>query len=92
MTTTLLSNKFQRLINKKTARLNEVDRVVFGRKEGLINKLLGCRHNNISRPFAQGKTAYRVCLDCGARKQFNTKTLQTYGKFYFPPAIKDLQI
>ena len=92
MATTLLSNKFQQLINKKRIRSDEFDRMVFGQKEGLVTKLFGCRHNNISRPFSQGKTAYRVCLNCGARKQFNSKTLQTHGNFYFPPVIKDLQI
>lgn len=91
MTTALLSNKFQKLIDKK-GRKNEIDRFVFGQKAGLISKLFGCRHENISRPFVQEKTAYRSCLSCGARKQFNTETLETYGNFYFPPIVKKERI
>ena len=88
MATALLLNKFQSLIYKKKKWKNEVDRFVFGQKMDLITKLFGCWHDNISRPFVQGKTAYRSCLDCGARKQFNSETLETYGKFYFPPVVK----
>jgi transcription elongation factor Elf1 len=88
MATTLLLNKFQQLINKKIVQSNQIDQTVFGQKENLINKLFGCHHENISRPFTQGKTAYRVCLNCGARKQFDTNTLKTYGSFYSTPVIK----
>lgn len=88
MTTTLLSNKFQKLISKKGSRKNEVDRFVFGQKASLVSKLFGCWHENLSRPFVQGKTAYRSCLNCGARKQFNAETLETHGNFYFPPIVK----
>lgn len=49
-------------------------------------RLFGCWHKNISRPFKQGDTSYRCCLECGARKQFDPETLRTYGNFYFPPA------
>jgi len=89
MATTLLLNKFQRLIFKKANWKNEVDRIVFGQKVGLITKLFGCWHDNISRPFTQGKSAYRSCLNCGAMKQFNTETLETHGHYYFPPIIKE---
>ena len=92
MATTLLSNKFQSLINKKGEKTNEIDQFVFGEKMGLIPKLFGCWHENISRPFVQGKTAYRSCLKCGARKQFNLETLETHGNFYFPPMVKDKRI
>lgn len=90
MTTTLLLNKFQSLVGKNKA--NEIDRFVFGKKLGLTAKLFGCWHNNVSRPFVQGKTAYRSCLQCGARRQFNPETLKTYGSFYFPPTVIERSI
>lgn len=91
MTTTILLNKFQGLTNKKGKQDKNTDTLVFGRKMGLLTKLFGCWHKNISRPFSQGKIAYRNCLDCGARRQFNTETLKTYGHFHFPPVIKEEQ-
>jgi len=92
MATALLLNKFQKLVYKRGKWRNEVDRFVFGQKVDLITKLFGCWHENISRPFTQGKTAYRSCLHCGARRQFNTETLETHGNFYFPPVIKEVRI
>ena len=92
MASVLLSNKFQSLISRNGKKTNEIDQFVFGQKMGLIPKLFGCWHDNISRPFVQGKTAYRSCLKCGARKQFNAETLETYGNFYFPPIYKNARI
>jgi hypothetical protein len=59
----------------------------FGEKIGLIGKLFGCWHKELSRPFTNEKSSYRVCLSCGAMKQFDTSNLKTYGPFYHPPAI-----
>lgn len=90
MATALLLSKFQRLIYKREAQ-KDIDRGVFGQKVGILTKLFGCWHENISRPFTQGKTAYRSCLNCGARKPFNTETLKTHGKYYFPPIVKEVR-
>ncbi len=60
---------------------------VFGEKVGLIGKIFGCWHEEMSRPFSQERIAYRTCMKCGARKQFNSETLQTHGAFYFPPLV-----
>ncbi len=59
----------------------------FGEKIGLIGKLFGCWHKNLSRPFTNRKASYRACLNCGARKKFDTKTLETVGPFYYPPEV-----
>jgi hypothetical protein len=91
MANALLTNKFLTL-NKESKMANGIDSFVFGQKMGLITKLFGCWHNDISRPFVQGKTAYRSCLQCGARKQFNPETLETHGSFYFPPVVKEQRI
>jgi hypothetical protein len=61
---------------------------VFGEKVGLLGKFFGCWHEEISRPFSHGQIAYRSCLKCGARKQFDSNTLKTHGAFYFPPILK----
>jgi hypothetical protein len=92
MENTLLLDESRSLVNKRENFIDEIDRSVFGTKLGLMAKLFGCWHNNISRPFTQGKTAYRSCLDCGARKPFNPETLKTYGDFYFPPVWQEEQV
>jgi hypothetical protein len=89
MATTLLVDKFQNVANKSRREANETDPNVFGRKMGLMARLFGCWHKDIGRPFVQGKTAYRCCLQCGARRQFNPETLETHGSFYFPPVSKE---
>jgi len=83
----LSDNKFQILAGSSHQKAR-IDRQVFGAKVGVFAKIFGCEHNNISRPFTTGKTSYRTCLGCGARKQFNSETLQTFGSFYYPPIIK----
>jgi hypothetical protein len=60
----------------------------FGKKLGLLAKLFGCPHKQLSRPFSHSGTGYRTCLKCGARKRFNTETLETFGGFYYPPPAK----
>lgn len=59
----------------------------FGRRIGLIGKLFGCWHKQLSRPFTNRNSSYRACLHCGARKRFDANTLETKGPFYYPPAI-----
>lgn len=89
MAVTLLRNKLKKSAEKIQS--NSDNQTVFGDKVGFVAKLFGCWHENISRPFVNGKTAYRACLNCGARKQFNTDTLQTYGKFYYPPIVRKME-
>ena len=63
-----------------------VDREVFGKKLGLMTRLFGCQHANLSRPFSSGKVGYRACINCGSRRAFDPQTLETYGGFYAAPA------
>lgn len=58
-----------------------------GTNIGILGKLFGCWHKNLSRPFTDLKSSYRVCIECGARTQFDTKTFTTFGKFYFPTSV-----
>lgn len=66
--------------------LNRTDKV-FGDKIGIMGKLFGCWHKELSRPFSNQNESYRACLNCGARKQFDAENLKTFGPFYYPPII-----
>ena len=68
----------------------QMNKKVFGEKIGLAASLFGCWHSKISRPFTEGLTAYRTCLRCGARKNYNPETFQTEGRFYYPSVIKNV--
>jgi len=60
----------------------------FGTKIGFFSTLFGCWHKDLSRPFTKkGRNSYRACTNCGARKKFNTQSLQTTGPFYYPPSV-----
>lgn len=69
----------------KKEKISGSKQAVFGKKIGLMGTLFGCRHKQLSRPFTYGAESYCVCLNCGARKNFNAETLTTTGSFYFPP-------
>ncbi len=60
----------------------------FGKKLGLLAKLFGCPHRNVSRPFSHGGVGYRTCLQCGARRKFDPETRETFGSFYYPPPAR----
>ncbi|CAN5732202.1 hypothetical protein BH20ACI4_BH20ACI4_07580 [soil metagenome] len=87
MADTFNNNGFDILTTASTRKAG-IDERVFGVKVGIFAKLFGCEHKNISRPFTAGGTGYRTCLQCGARKQFDSETLKTYGSFYYPPMIR----
>jgi hypothetical protein len=60
---------------------------VFGEKIGLFGSVFGCWHKDLGRPFTLKCESYRACLNCGARKRFDTETLKTTGRFHYPPAV-----
>lgn len=94
MASALINGKF-RVITSLFIRGRAFDKAkgTFGKKVGFFSKIFGCGHQDLSRPFSNGKIGYRVCLQCGARKQFNPETLETFGSFYFAPVEKsDLTI
>jgi hypothetical protein len=64
----------------------------FGAQIGIFGKVFGCWHKQLSRPFTSVEESYRTCLGCGARKQFDTQTLKTFGPFYYPPSISLVEI
>ena len=58
-----------------------------GTRIGLLGKLFGCWHKDLSRPFTEFKSSYRVCTDCGARTGFDIESFKTLGNFYYPPSV-----
>ena len=56
----------------------------FGKKIGFFSTLFGCWHKKLTRPFTNDRLSYRACLDCGARRKFDTQNFRTSGAFYFP--------
>lgn len=59
-----------------------------GTKIGIFGKLFGCWHKRLGRPITVKNVSYRACLECGARKNFNTQSFQSFGPFYYPPSVK----
>lgn len=66
---------------------DSINHKAFGDKLSFFTRLFGCQHRNVSRPFSEGKIGYRACINCGARRQFDPKTLETFGAFYAPPEL-----
>jgi hypothetical protein len=50
-----------------------------------LTRIFGCWHREISRPFTLNEESYRVCLECGAHRQFNLQTWEMTGPFYYQP-------
>jgi len=59
-----------------------------GRKIGFVGKIFGCWHKRMTRPITTDRSTYRTCLECGARKNFNTQTFRSTGAFYYPPTTR----
>jgi hypothetical protein len=88
MANALMNGKLRGLASLFSKGSGNIDKGIFGEKVGFFSKIFGCGHQDLSRPFSHGKFGYRVCLRCGARKQFNVETLETFGSFYFAPVEK----
>lgn len=55
-----------------------------------LTRIFGCWHKEMSRPFTLQSESYRVCLECGAHRHFNTQTWEMTGPFYYEPAAAAL--
>jgi len=51
-----------------------------------LGNALGCPHKEMSRPFSRQGETYRVCINCGARRNFDRQTWKQTGPYYFRPA------
>lgn len=80
--------KAGQLVLKSQSNVGHDDRPItsgrfMGRIGGGLNRLFGCWHSQMSRPFSSEGQSYRVCLSCGARRQFNIRSWETQGDFYY---------
>jgi hypothetical protein len=50
---------------------------------GWLQGFFGCSHKDLSRPFSREGETYRMCLMCGARRQFVASMWEMKGPFYF---------
>ena len=57
---------------------------LLGKLRYLFLPLLFCWHRKMSRPFTRDGETYRVCLRCGARRQFDLEQWKTKGDYYNP--------
>ena len=46
-------------------------------------RVFGCWHREMSRPLTLGGQSYRACLDCGARRAFDTQSWTMVGAYYY---------
>jgi hypothetical protein len=64
----------------------------FSRMANRLAQIFGCQHKEMSRPFSRHGETYRVCINCGARRQFDEKNWESSGRHYHKPArLSDLQ-
>ena len=55
-------------------------------------RVFGCWHREMSRPFTLGGQSYRACLDCGARRSFDTKNWKMVGAYYYDSPEAESQL
>jgi hypothetical protein len=57
-----------------------------------LGELFGCPHKEMSRPFSRQGETFRVCITCGAHRQFDAKSWNSVGPFYYKATrTSDLQ-
>ena len=57
-----------------------------------FGEIFGCQHRDMSRPFSRHGETYRVCITCGAQRQFDERRWNTQGPFYYKAArLADLR-
>ena len=67
---------------RETIKISKIARVF----ERLFAEIFGCQHSELSRPFSRQGETFRVCITCGARRQFDARKWSMKGSFYYKPA------
>ena len=62
----------------------------FGEPIGILGKLFGCWHKELTKPITSRRSTYRACLECGARREFDTNEFRSTGPFYYPPPVRTI--
>ena len=50
--------------------------------ENTYHRIFGCWHTDMSRPFTIDQQTYRMCLNCGAHRAFDTRQWKMVGPYY----------
>ena len=53
------------------------------RKIGFFGSLFGCWHRRLTRPISDNQSTYQTCIECGARRRFDTENFTASGPFYY---------
>jgi hypothetical protein len=48
-----------------------------------LTRVFGCWHTEMSRPFTRDGESYRSCLECGARRKFDSARWEMVGAYYY---------
>ena len=51
---------------------------------GVLRRVFGCWHLQMSLPFTRDNETYRTCVSCGARRRFDLDQWVLVGEFYHP--------
>jgi len=51
---------------------------------GVLRRVFGCWHLQLSLPFTRDNETYRTCVNCGARRRFDLDQWTMVGDFYHP--------
>jgi hypothetical protein len=46
------------------------------------DRVFGCWHRDMSRPITRQRKTYRVCMDCGANRAFDTEHWKMVGPYF----------
>jgi hypothetical protein len=57
------------------------------KKIGILGSLFGCWHRRLTRPISDKLSTYQTCVECGARRQFDTDSFKAIGPFYYPANV-----
>jgi hypothetical protein len=71
----------QKLIAGPLVSTRSDDRI---RKIGFFGAVFGCWHKRLTRPISDKESTYQSCVECGARRRFDTESYSASGPFYYP--------
>ena len=49
-----------------------------------------CWHRKMSRPFTRGGCTFRVCLNCGMRRNFDLENWKSTGGYYYATELREV--
>ena len=66
--------------------------VRFAQITGVLRRIFGCWHLQMSLPFTRDNDTYRTCISCGARRRFDLERWAMVGDFYHAPRQPALNV